>query len=46
MKTTFLPAESRPEFLDEVKQRVIDVISQQPGVPFSVFLLAQIIYIP
>ena len=43
MQTTVLPAESRPGYLEEVKQRVIDVISQQPGVPFSVILLAEIV---
>ncbi|MHB8792806.1 MAG: hypothetical protein ACYC6O_05655 [Thermoleophilia bacterium] len=46
MKTTFLPAESRSEFLEEVKKRVMDVITQQPGVPFSIYLLAGMLGIP
>ncbi|MHB8859906.1 MAG: hypothetical protein ACYC6Z_10570 [Thermoleophilia bacterium] len=43
MKTTFLPAESQSDYLDEVRQRVMDVISQQPGVPFSIYLLAEML---
>ncbi|MFA5810280.1 MAG: hypothetical protein WC935_08110 [Thermoleophilia bacterium] len=43
MNTTFLPAESRSDFLDEVKRRVMEVIKQQPGVPFSIYLLAEML---
>ncbi|MHB1325539.1 MAG: hypothetical protein ACYDGS_10335 [Thermoleophilia bacterium] len=43
MKTMFPAAESRSDFLDEVRRRVMDVIAQQPGVPFSIYLLAEML---
>jgi len=46
MKTTFLPAESRADFLEEIRRRVMGVITQQPGVPFSIYLLAEMLGIP
>ncbi len=46
MKTAFLPAESSADFLEEIRRRVMTVITQQPGVPFSIYLLAEMLGIP
>lgn len=42
MTKTFT-TETPPGYLDDVKKRVLDVIKQQPGVPFSVYLLSELL---
>lgn len=42
MKTMIPQAEYRPD-LSEVRRRVMAVITQQPGVPFSIDLLAEML---